>query len=196
MKRKIERRAFHIELRVKQEADKPPMIAGHAALFNTLSEDLGGFRETIMPGAFAKTLQEADVRALLNHDPNMLLGRTKSGTLRLAEDEQGLAFEIDPPETGYANDLLTSMRRGDLDQMSFGFQVVKDRWIAGDEPVRELVEVRLFDVSPVTFPAYPQTDASVRTAEDVLASYEPPEPEQALHSLALRRKRLELAIRE
>jgi len=166
----LERRAFSFE--VKAAETEKPKIAGYAAVFNKLSQDLGGFRELIKPGAFAKTIQNADVRALWNHDPNYVLGRTKSGTLKLEEDETGLYIEIDPPDTQWARDLMESIRRGDVDQMSFGFRTVADSWrTENGETIRELLEVELFDVSPVTFPAYPQTSVGVRSAEDVYKEY-------------------------
>jgi HK97 family phage prohead protease len=160
-----EERAFQIaEVRLREEDGRPPVIVGHAAVFDEFSEDLGGFRERIQPGAFTKTLQEADVRALWNHDPNYVLGRTKNGTLSLREDKRGLAFEVTPPETQWASDCLVSIRRGDVDQMSFGFHTVRDEWTKSedDQITRTLIEVALYDVSPVTFPAYPQTNAEVR----------------------------------
>ncbi len=159
-----ERRAFPLmEVRINEEGDKPKIV-GYAAVFNKMSLDLGGFREVIRPGAFKKTIQEADVRALWNHNADYVLGRTKSGTLKLEEDDKGLRIEITPPDTQWAKDLITSMRRGDVDQMSFGFRPVKDRWGTEDgENIRELLEVELFDVSPVTFPAYPQTSVQVRS---------------------------------
>lgn len=158
-----EYRVFPLELRVSDDKKK---IRGYAAVFNQWSEDLGGFREKIRPGAFSKTIKEADVRALFNHDPNYVLGRNKAGTLRLTEDDKGLEIEVDPPETQWARDLLISIDRGDINQMSFGFSTVKDEW-GGDkgEATRELVEVKLFDVSPVTYPAYPQTVVGVRSVE-------------------------------
>lgn len=180
----IERRTFDLrEVRVAGD-DEEPKIEGYAAVFNSLSEDLGGFYERIQPGAFKKTLMEADVRGLWNHDPNYVLGRTKSETLALREDELGLAFEIEPPATQWARDLLTSMRRGDIDQMSFSFRTIKDKWESvGDQIVRTLIEVKLFDVSPVTFPAYPQTSAQVRSAyESFVADNPTAEPGVTAHS--------------
>ena len=167
----IERRAFTLdELRVeRRDADSPPRIIGHAAVFNQWSLPIGyGFRERIRPGAFKKTLREADVRALFNHNQDYVLGRTKSGTLSLREDDTGLAFDVMPPDTTYARDLLVSIERGDIDESSFGFNAVKESWgsamIDGEAvSTREVIEARLFDVSPVTFPAYPQTDVQVRS---------------------------------
>jgi HK97 family phage prohead protease len=154
-----ERRVYPVRELVAEEGK----ISGYAAVFGEWSEDLGGFRERIRRGAFANTLT-ADVRALWQHDPSYVLGRTTNGTLRLQEDEVGLRIEVDPPETNWAQDAMTTMRRGDVDQMSFGFETVEDEWTRGKdgEQMRELVEVNLFDVSPVTFPAYPQTSVQVR----------------------------------
>ena len=140
--------------------DGQPVIVGYAAVFDEWSEDLGGFLERVRAGAFAKTIQEADVRALWNHDEKQVLGRTRSGTLRLEEDEQGLRYEVDPPDTQWARDAMVTIERGDVSQSSFGFEVVRDEWLQeeGEEyATRTLVEVQLYDVSPVTFPAYPQT---------------------------------------
>lgn len=136
---------------------------GYAAVFNSLSEDLGGFVEQIVRGAFTKTIQEADVRALWNHDPNVVLGRNKAGTLRMWEDTHGLGYEVDAPDTTAARDLAVSMERKDVDQSSFGFSTVADEWelTERDYPMRTLLEVRLFDVSPVTFPAYEAASSGV-----------------------------------
>lgn len=160
----IERRSFQlIEIRAEQSDDKSLRISGHAAVFNKKSNDLMFFREIVLPGAFKKTIKDADVRALWNHDPNFVLGRNKAGTLRLQEDDIGLKTDIDLPDTQFARDIYTSIKRGDVDQMSFGFRTVTDRWrIENKEYIRELIEVELFDVSPVTFPAYPQTDIAAR----------------------------------
>lgn len=166
---KIERRVLATNMEVRAQGEKP-QIVGHAAVFNRDSELIGGmFIERIAPGAFADSLAKPDdVRALINHDPNLLLARNISGTLALREDEQGLHVTIDPPNTTYANDLLESAKRGDISQMSFGFQTIEDSWTRGENgapDVRTLRKVRLFDVSPVTFPAYPDTDVAVRSHE-------------------------------
>ena len=161
----IERRTFPLtEFRMEEKGSDPPKIVGYAAVFNQLSEDLGGFREKIAPGAFKKTIQEADIRALWNHNPDYVLGRNKSGTLKLEEDNHGLRIEVTPPDTTWAKDLITSMKRGDVDQMSFGFRTIKDRW-EGERGnnIRTLLEVELYDVSPVTYPAYPQTTVEARS---------------------------------
>lgn len=153
-----------IEMRAEDDGNKT-VVRGYAAIFDSPSEPIGwdGFTEIVKPGAFAKTIHEADVRALWNHNPEIVLGRTKSGTLRLAEDGKGLAVEIDWPE--WAGAQLEQIRRRDVSQMSFGFRTVKDRFLTTQDgkTVRELIEVELFDVSPVTYPAYPETDVFVRS---------------------------------
>lgn len=163
----FERRQFIVDkLQVETREDGKRRIMGHAAVFNQLSEDLGGFREQIAPGAFEEAIKADDVRALYNHNPDHILGRNLAGTLKLSEDARGLAIEIDPPDTQIARDLLVSMERGDINQMSFGFSVKPNgqNWAKNDEGqvIRTLTRVRLYDVSPVTFPAYPQTDVAER----------------------------------
>ena len=152
---------------VEERGDKPAKIRGHAAVFSQLSEDLGGFRERIAPGSFREAIKKDDVRALFNHDSNLVLGRNAAGTLRLSEDAQGLLADIDLPDTSAARDLVVSMKRGDITQMSFGFMVRPngENWGKDAEGryVRTLTKVRLFDVSVVTFPACPQTDVAVRS---------------------------------
>lgn len=157
----MEYRTIGDELRMDGEGGK--LMMGHAAVFNQKSLPMFGFQEQVMAGAFKKTIRESDIRALWNHNPDRVLGRNKSGTLELDEDKKGLAVKITPPETQWANDLRESIRRKDVSQMSFGFRTIKDSWHMEDGiPTRNLEEVRLFDVSPVTYPAYPTTDISVR----------------------------------
>jgi HK97 family phage prohead protease len=167
----VERRSFDATLELREGAGgegdtNAPVsrtLTGYAAVFGEWSEDLGGFRERLERGAF-RNAAEHDVRALWNHDPAFVLGRTTNGTLRLAEDERGLRVEIDPPEGPLYAGFLENVRRGDVSQMSFGFSVVADEKSYGKdgERLRVLKEVRLYEVSPVTFPAYTQTEVSLR----------------------------------
>jgi HK97 family phage prohead protease len=155
------------EVRLLDEAqDKPKKIVGYAARYDQMSENLGGFREKIAPGAFDNA-DLSDVRALFNHDPNYILGRTGNNTLRLTNTVDGLAMENDPPDVQYARDLLEVIRRGDVNQMSFAFNVPEggDKWEKIDgEWQRTLYRIgRVFDVSVVTYPAYPTTSAAVRS---------------------------------
>jgi HK97 family phage prohead protease len=165
----IERRFFDLDdLKIETRADSDaPVIRGHAAVFNKLSENLGGFREQIAPGAFDDVLND-DVRALFNHDPNHVLGRTKAGTLSISVDDNGLAYEVDPPDTQTARDLIVSMQRGDVSQSSFAFTVEQDDWSEDEDGriVRTIQKVkRLYDVSPVTYPAYPDASVGLRSLE-------------------------------
>lgn len=162
-----ERRCLKIsELRVVPQADGTQKIEGYAAVFGQKSEMLGFFREIVMPGAFDRTLaNNADVRFLVDHSPPMVLGRTKSGTLQLKADNHGLKVTLpNLPDTSYARDLVVKMERGDVDGMSFAFDTRTDRWRTEDgEEIRELIDVDLFDVSIVTYPAYPQTEVALRS---------------------------------
>lgn len=162
-----ETRSFSIDrLSIEKRDDSAGTLVGHAAVFNTVTEIGTWYREKIKPGAFAESIARDDVRALFNHDPNYVLGRNKAGTLRLAEDETGLAVSIDLPDTTFARDLAVTIARGDVTQMSFGFEAEVEEIEHGDDmPLRTLVQVRLWDVSPVTYPAYPQTDVGLRSVE-------------------------------
>ena len=159
----VEQRAYDGELKAAVEGRT---VEGYASVFNSMSEDLGGFREIILPGAFSEVLDN-DVRALYNHDSNYLLARTTSGTLELKEDDKGLYYRFEMPNTSYGNDMLELFRRGDLSQSSFGFTVEKDSWrMEEGQHVRYIERVgSLFDVSPVVFPAYNQASSGLRSAE-------------------------------
>lgn len=157
------------ELRVN-ESESGNYIEGHAAVFDSWSETLGGifpFKEIVRKGTFNESIGKDDIRALFNHDPNYVLGRNRAGTLELVEDEIGLRVRITPPDTSWAKDIQTSIRRSDITQMSIGFIVEEDEWSTQDGmDVREIRKVKLFDVSPVTFPAYTATDVGVRAMQE------------------------------
>ena len=156
----IERR-FYADVELRVDDTEEGGITGYAAVFDKWSEDLGFFKEKIEKGAFARSIKDHDIRALINHDPNLLLGRNKNKTLKLWEDDKGLGYDVKLPDTSYANDLKESIRRKDITQNSFGFQTVQDEW-SKDGKRRTLLEVKLFDISPVTFPAYKQTSVKLR----------------------------------
>jgi HK97 family phage prohead protease len=163
MTKKIERRTFTIKnVEARQAEDGTMRLSGYAAVFNEDSVPLP-FLERIAPGAFRKTLTETpDVRLLINHE-GLPLARTKNGTLRLTEDEAGLYMDADLPDTQAARDLYTLVERGDVDQMSFAFRVIRQKW-SEDRSRRVLTELSLSDgdVSVVTYPAYPTTTVEAR----------------------------------
>ena len=155
-------------------ADGKRTISGYAAVFGQPSQDLGGFIEVIAPGAFTDSLSSAnaDILCLRDHDPAFLLGRTKSGTLSLVQDELGLRFTCDLPNTTQADDLIESIARGDLDGVSFGFVCLEDEWTRTTEGqvIRTLLKVSLFEVSPCSFPAYAATSVALRSCPPELRS--------------------------
>ncbi len=164
----IERRDLGIELsefRLDRPEGGRARLVGYAAVFNKLSEEIMGFRERIAPGSFSNSLAKPDdIRALVDHDPSMILGRNKSGTLKLEENTKGLKATIKLPDTQPGRDIAVSVERGDVTGMSFGFQTITDEWnIEDGQDVRTLKEVKLFDVSVVTYPAYPDTTVAVRS---------------------------------
>ena len=161
--KKIERRTYTVrDVETRKEDDGKMRLSGYAAVFNNASVPLP-FIEYIAPGAFRKTLSETpDVRLLINHE-GLPLARTKNGTLTLTEDEVGLRFDAELPDTNEARDLYTLIERGDLDQMSFAFRVIRQKYNE-DRSERTLTEVSLADgdVSVVTYPAYPTTTVEAR----------------------------------
>lgn len=163
------RRTSKFELRKSDDGDGPGTLVGYAAKFDKWSEDFSWFREIIRKGAFADSLSNgADVRALYDHDTGRIIGRSSSGTMRIAEDDTGLRVEIDLPDTTDGRDLAVSVTRGDIDGMSFGFNVLEDRWTHSAEKElseRELLKIELFEVSAVAFPAYPDTTIAKRSFE-------------------------------
>lgn len=158
---------------VETRDDGSKFISGYAAVFYRAGDDGTEYRlwdrfvERIRPGAFQRAIAERqDIRGLFNHEPNNLLGRSTSGTLRLFEDETGLRYEIDLPDTQIGRDVRTWIERGDISGSSFGFAARSVEWTQdGENEIRTLVDVDLFDVGPVTFPAYKGTTASVRNED-------------------------------
>lgn len=151
-----------IEVRAAGEGRR---IGGYAAVFNSETDIGGYFREKIAPGAFAEAIK-GDVRALIDHDSGRVIGRTTAGTLRMTEDDNGLAVEIDLPDTTDGRDLATLIERGDISGMSFGFMVTKQSWDeTGETPLRTIEQVDLFEVSVVAFPAYDDTSIAMRSLE-------------------------------
>ena len=154
------------EFRMENAEYEGNTIRGYAAVYNSDSEWMGGFYEQIEAGAFDSVLDN-DVRAYFNHDENLLLGRVSSGTLRISTDKRGLFYEVDLPNTTYANDLVELMKRGDVNQSSFAFLIEKDRWEQRDGLTYRIIEKvsRLLDVSPVAQPAYPDATSELKTRD-------------------------------
>lgn len=165
---KQETRNFDADFEIRAESDGMTFV-GYAAKFNSRSENLGGFVETIERGAFSRSLRSRnDVKLLVNHDSGRVLASSRAKTLRLYEDQVGLRVEADLPNTTDGRDMAELLRRGDLNKMSFGFSVQKDSW-NNEMTERTLKSVRLFEVSIVAFPAYEETEAMVRSLDKVAA---------------------------
>ena len=192
-----ETRYYNIKLETREASEEnvQPVVVGHAAVFDTLSENLGGFQERISKTAFDGVLDN-DVRAFFNHDPNYLLARSTSGTLRLGVDNKGLKYEFDVPDTTAGRDLLISMERGDVTQSSFAFTVEEDSWnIEEGRDIRTIEKVkRLFDVSPVSIPAYPDAN-DLAVAQRSLAIHKETELKKDEEVDLIRRNLLELNIK-
>lgn len=171
MTKKREMRTFSItNLQTRDGTESEPIkISGYAAVFNSKTTIGDWFEEIIMPGAFARSLSEnGDIRALFNHNWDNVLGRTKSGTLRIFEDERGLKFEIDLPNTSVARDLVESMSRGDINQCSFSFDPIGEDWDYSSEVARRtLTDVDLYEISVVSIPAYDDTEAALVRSKEI-----------------------------
>ena len=204
MKVKSSMLSFPDQVRMEGGGEGEPVkIIGYAAKFNSRSNNLGGFVEVIAPGAFDDVLND-DVRGLFNHDRNMILGRTKSGTLSLSVDDVGLRYEITAPDNQTVRDLvLAPIQRGDVDQSSFAFHLPSDgyRWDEDESGlyIRTITRVsRLIDVSPVTYPAYNDTEVSARDLEEakkVLGNDSEEQRQLALHQEQQHRDRTLQTIR-
>ncbi len=177
-------------VRLETREDGGRTLVGYAAVFYR-SDDPGtefelwdGYVERIMPGAFDSAIERGDdVRALFNHDSSLVLGRSTAGTMRLKSDDVGLRYEIDLPDTQQASDLATLVERGDVDGSSFAFTVTDyERSRDNEVDVREITGVRLFDVGPVTYPAYESTSVSVRASDVAEAKDEYEQWKQQQHT--------------
>ena len=170
-------------IEVRAVEGKPGVLAGYAAVFDSPSEDLGGFVEIVRKGAFAESLSSTEeIMALCCHDWDEPLARRSKGTLKLEEDEKGLRVEITLADTTRAKDLLADVNAGNVEGMSFGFRVKKEAWTAGKTPAdpatRELLSVELYEVSATTIPAYPDTTLAARSLDKLKAEQTPqPDPE-------------------
>lgn len=187
------------EVRIATRDDGKVGITGTGAVFETLSEEIFGFREKIAHGAFDKALGTSDLRSLFNHDANFILGRVKSGTMRAWVGADGLQYEI-PELPASRSDVAEAITRGDVDGNSFSFTVAEDSWEYNPDgtAIRTITQFEeLFDVGPVVFPAYPATKVSARALEMVAKHEEvPPKPaesESELPNYARERERLLLA---
>ena len=170
---KKEVRTIEIEnLEIRSGEEGKTTIAGYAARFEKLSVPLWGFREKIRAGAFSGSLTN-NIKALWNHNSDLVLGSTKGGSLVLEEDEKGLRFELDLPDTTWGRDAAESIRRKDVDGVSFGFRTKRDEWDETNpkDVVRTLIDVELLEISPTPFPAYPSTNVGVRSTEDVFNEF-------------------------
>lgn len=193
--------ATGLEVRTKDTGGK--MITGYAVKWEELSVQMGGwykFRERFRKGAFADSISKDDQRALWSHDTSQVLGRTKNGTLRLWEDDIGLRFEIDLPETTAGRDAYESINRGDVDGVSFGFRMNKEEWDETDPSniIRTVLRANLIEVSPVAFPAYEgSSEVSVRSQEDAYKRYREQNTKDKAEQdrIGLLRKRFDLNTR-
>lgn len=181
MSRTFERRVFPLQgAQILRAEGKTGTLKfrGRPWVYGQLSEDMGGWQEVITPGAATRTLAATpDVRFLVNHDANLLLARTASGTLRLSEDDEGGIAEAEMANVSYARDLAELIDRGDLTQMSFGFWITSDDWSGNLHRVHEF-DLDGGDVSAVTFPAFPQTSSELRSAAQRQITRDPDEEQR------------------
>ena len=151
------------DIRLKERGDKNTLL-GLGVVYNQWSEDLGGFKEMIVPGAGVKSISANDIFSTYNHNDDYVLGRMSAETLKLSWDESGIRYEVDLPDTSFGNDLKVSVGRGDVRGSSFRFRVTDDEWgVEDNKEWRKVRDFELFELGPVTNPAYPQTTADVRS---------------------------------
>ena len=202
----MEKRIYNIESIVEKREDGKEVVVGHASVYNSRSNNLGGFYEYIAEGAFNNELiKKSDVRALINHDPNLVLARSTKGTLNLEASEKGLRYEFEIPETSYGKDLAINLKNGNISQSSFAFVVAKDgdEWTTDDEgnDIRTITAIdRLYDISAVTYPAYNMAESDLIVAQRGLACYkeqkEKQKEENDLVARSLAKLKIELIKRK
>ena len=200
----MEKRIFNIENRFETKEDGKELVTGYGSIFNSRSENLGGFYEYISPTAISKeTIEKSDVRALINHDANLILARNTSGTLDLTVDEKGLKYSFEIPETSYGKDLAINMKNGNLNQSSFAVTVADDEWNTDEDgnDIRTITAIdRLFDISVVSYPAYSQAESDLVVAKRGLTLYkekkEIKEEEKDLVARSLAKLKIELIKRK
>ena len=201
----MEKRLFNIENRFETKEDGQEVVVGYGSIFNSRSENLGGFYEYISPTAISEeTIAKSDTRALINHDQNLILARQSAGTLNLSIDEKGLKYEFEIPEgLSYGKDLAINMKNGNINQSSFAFTVAEDEWSTDEDgnDIRTITSIdRLYDVSPVTYPAYKMADSDLVVAQRGLAMYkekqEIKEEENDLVMRSLAKLKIELIKRK
>jgi HK97 family phage prohead protease len=197
MKEQFERRFIPFES-AELRADGELEMTGYAAVFNVPATIAGMWDEEVAPGAYSKTIQENDIRALFNHDPNIVLGRNKAKTLELEEDGHGLHVRLMPPDNAWGRPVVDAVKRGDITGMSISFRAIKFEWRKALEGSKELDrrvirEAKLFDVSPVTFPAFESTSISARAAEYGLDEETDNEFERAVRLVACSQRGMPLS---
>ena len=200
----MEKRIFNIENRFETKEDGKELVTGYGSIFNSRSENLGGFYEYKSPTAISKeTIEKSDVRALINHDANLILARNTSGTLDLTVDEKGLKYSFEIPETSYGKDLAINMKNGNLNQSSFAFTVADDEWNTDEDgnDIRTITAIdRLYDISVVSYPAYSQAESDLVVAKRGLTLYkekkEIKEEEKDLVARSLAKLKIELIKRK
>lgn len=176
-----------VEERARDDGTR--VMRGYAYRFNELSQDLGGFRERVVAGAGGPSLRQNDVTATFNHNASALLGRTASGTLTVGEDREGGWYEISLPDTTTGRDVAELLKRGDLRGSSFTFRVLDGGQRRAEEddpetglPIREITAMDVFELGPVTNPAYLSTQASLRSLPECLADHAEPAPVDHIRS--------------
>jgi len=200
----MEKRIFNIENRFETKEDGQEVVVGYGSIWNSRSENLGGFYEYISPDAISQeTIEKSDVRALINHNPDLVLARSTAGNLILSVDEKGLRYEFSIPETSYGKDLAINMKNGNINQSSFAFTVGSDEWSTDEDgnDIRTITSIeKLYDVSPVTYPAYSQAESDLVVAQRALAMYkenkEIKEEETDLVARSLAQLKIELIKRK